>query len=114
MTLTVLLAITTASAQNNQKGGAPQPPKKMTIEDKTNHMVHDLGLNNAQKAKLLQLNKEYEAKLKGILTAEQYKKYQSMGPGGPGRPGGPDGPGGPGGPDGPGTPPKDAKTKKQK
>jgi protein CpxP len=65
------------------------------------------GLRDAapeeRREKMQAARKEIDGKIKAILTAEQYAKWEKMraqrGPGGPGGPGGkrPGGPGGPGG-----------------
>jgi Spy/CpxP family protein refolding chaperone len=65
------------------------------------------GLRDAtpedRKDKMQAARKEFDTKVKGILTTEQYAKWEKIreqrGPGGPGGPGGPrrGGPGGPGG-----------------
>ncbi len=67
-----------------------------------------LRLTGAQKKELEALQKEVDAKLDKLLTADQRKQVKEMrerGPSGPGGPGGPAmipfGPGGPGGPGGP-------------
>lgn len=83
-----------------------------------------LGLTDAQKKEIDALQKDVDARLQKILTAEQRKQIQEMsnrgpgfGPGGP-PPGGfgPGGPGGPGGPPpaGPGGPPPDRTDKAEK
>lgn len=62
-----------------------------------------LGLDDAQKKKVAELQKDVDEKLNKILTTEQaaqLKEMRQRGPGGPGGPGGRGGPGGPGGPGG--------------
>ena len=59
-----------------------------------------LGLDEAQKKKVAELQKEVDDKLNKILTTEQaaqLKEMRQRGPGGPRGFGGPGGPGGPGG-----------------
>lgn len=75
MTLVALLTITTAMAQNsdNKERQARQQP---TVEQMVEMMSRDLNLTDEQKTKLVELNKEYNQKLKAILNDEQYQKYQ--------------------------------------
>ncbi len=50
----------------------------MTVEERTERTTRMLELDDAQKEKMLQLNKDYDTQLQTILTKEQYKKYQQM------------------------------------
>lgn len=95
MTLVALLTMTAAVAQNvdNNERRAPQPP---TVEQMVEGMAKELNLTDEQKTKLIELNKDYEQKLKKILNEDQYKKYQMRnmrnmrrGPHGGARPNGP-------------------------
>jgi len=96
MTMVALLSMTVMMAQTGN--GDNKAPKKMTHEEMTTQMSSKLKLTDAQKTKVAALNKEYkteqkkpsnkdqskrqeyEKKLKKILTADQYKAYQKMGP----------------------------------
>lgn len=75
MTLVALLTMTAAVAQdvNKNERKAPQPP---TVEQMVEGMAKELNLTDEQKTKLIELNKDYEQKLKKILNEDQYKKYQ--------------------------------------
>ncbi len=59
-----------------------------------------LKLSDEQKKQVDELQKEVDAKLAKILTADQLKQFKELKDRGPGGPGG-RGPGGPGGPGGP-------------
>ena len=87
----VLMSMTAATAQDTEKKapkakqvmtednkGRMKAPKPMTIEERTDHTARMLQLNDEQKEKMLQLNKDYDTQLQSILTQEQYKKYQRM------------------------------------
>lgn len=79
-------------------GGRPQPGQVLPA-----FMQDELQLTDSQRRDLQELQKDVDARLGKILTAEQQqqlRQMQSRGPGGPGGPGG-GGPGG-GGPGGPG------------
>lgn len=93
MTMVALLTMTAAMAQDNdtKQRVAPQQP---TAEQMVEFMARDLELTDEQKTKLVELNKEYDQKLKTILNEEQYKKYQQRYSRRGGRRGGPR-PGGP-------------------
>jgi hypothetical protein len=89
-------------------GGPPRPGQILP-----GFLQDQLQLTDEQKKQVEELQKEVDAKLDKILTAEQRQQLKEMrerGPGGRGR-GGPGGPGGfgPGGPPpgGPGGPPPD-------
>lgn len=75
MTLVALLTMTAAVAQDVDKNErkAPQPP---TVEQMVEGMAKELNLTDEQKTKLIELNKDYDQKLKKILNDDQYKKYQ--------------------------------------
>jgi hypothetical protein len=94
-------------------------PQRMSPQERTDQLAKELGLTAEQKAKVLdvftqqqknmpkpgeggdfdamrekmmKMREERNAKLKEILTKEQYAKYEKMAPprrGGPGGPGGP-------------------------
>ena len=93
MTLVALLTMTAAMAQSsdNKQRVVPQLP---TAQQMVEFMARDLELTDEQKTKLVELNKEYDQKLKTILNDEQYKKYQQRYSRRGGRRGGPR-PGGP-------------------
>lgn len=90
LTLVTLLSMTTAMAQSdNQQQKANRPePKQPTPEMMVERMAKELNLTDDQKTKVLDLNKEYEARMKKILSADQYKQYQQMRHPRGGRPGG--------------------------
>lgn len=129
-----ILSMTVAMAQNDDRRDGNRGPREFTPEQMTDNLAGRLNLNDDQKAKLLELNKEYkdvlrgprmgggpgngnrpprnesagegqrpqrpqmteeqraqwqermkkrqeyEEKLKGILTEDQYKQYQEMRP----------------------------------
>ncbi len=56
LTLVALLSMTAMTAQNTQERG----PKKMSHEEMTTQMTTQLKLDDAQKAKVAALNKEYQ------------------------------------------------------
>ena len=76
MTMVALLTMTAAMAQDNdtKQRVAPQQP---SAEQMVEFMARDLELTDEQKTKLVELNKEYDQKLKTILSEEQYKKYEA-------------------------------------
>ena len=130
LTMIAILSMTVAMAQNDEKRDGDRGPRQFTPEQMVENLAGRLNLNDDQKAKLLELNKEYkdvlggqrwggrnggnrpqrnenagegqrpqlteeqraqwqermkkrqeyEEKLKGIFTEEQYKKYQEMRP----------------------------------
>ena len=59
MTMVALLTMTAAVAQNNENGQRHEF-KKPTPEEMTNRMADQLKLDDKQKSKVLDLNKEYE------------------------------------------------------
>ncbi len=59
LTLVALLSMTVMQAQNSENKER-KAPRKPTPEEMTNRMAKDLGLNDQQKAKVLELNKQYE------------------------------------------------------
>lgn len=63
MTMVALLTMTAAVAQNN--GNGERRFQRPTPEDQTNRMAEQLKLDDKQKAKVLDLNKEYENVLMG-------------------------------------------------
>ena len=65
MTMVALLTMTAAVAQNNENGERREF-KKPTPEEMTNRMADQLKLDDKQKTKVLELNKEYE----GVLARE--------------------------------------------
>ena len=64
MTMVALLTITAAVAQDNENRERREF-KKPTPEEITNRMAEELNLDEQQKAKVLELNKEYESVLTG-------------------------------------------------
>lgn len=62
--MVALLSMTVMQAQNNEKceckGQQKEAPKQMTPETLTERMAKDLSLTDAQKAKVLALNKDYK------------------------------------------------------
>ena len=64
MTMVALLTMTAAVAQNNENGQRPEF-KRPTPEEMTNRMADQLKLDDKQKSKVLELNKEYESVLMG-------------------------------------------------
>ena len=73
LAVALLIGSTVCMAQNHQKGKADR-------EKRIEKMVTDLGLNEKQAKdfKAAMEKKEVDAKIKSILTDEQYKKYQDM------------------------------------
>jgi hypothetical protein len=59
LTMVALLSMTVAMAQENDKGER-KAPKHITPEMVTDRMAKELSLTDAQKAKVLNLNKEYK------------------------------------------------------
>lgn len=62
LTMVALLSMTAMQAQTSDNPER-KAPKKPTAEEMTNRMVKDLGLTDAQKDKVLKLNKQYEGVL---------------------------------------------------
>ena len=78
LAVALLIGSTVCMAQNRQNGKADR-------EKRMEQIVADLGLNEKQakdfKAAMKEMQKkrqEIDAKIKSILTDEQYKKYQDM------------------------------------
>ena len=65
MTMVALLTMTAAVAQQSDNKAERKAPKKPTPQEMTDRMASDLKLTDAQKAKVLSLNKEYEGVLGG-------------------------------------------------
>ncbi len=71
LTMVALLSMTVMQAQNNEKCECKKEmkerkaPKQMTAEERTDMMAKQLSLTDAQKTKVLALNKEYQDVLKG-------------------------------------------------
>jgi len=72
-----ILSMTVMQAQNNDKLER-KAPKEITPEMKVERMAKELSLTDEQKAKVLNLNKEYEKQMKSILSDDQYTKYEKM------------------------------------
>ena len=81
MTMIALLTMTAAVAQNNENG--QRRFQRPTPEDMTNRMADQLKLDDKQKSKVLDLNKEYESVLMGGMG-----RGFGRGQGGPGGAGG--------------------------
>jgi Spy/CpxP family protein refolding chaperone len=64
LTMIALLTMTVAVAQDNENGER-KAPRQMTPEMMTERMAKDLSLTDAQKTKVLALNKEYQEIFKG-------------------------------------------------
>lgn len=66
--MAALLSMTVMQAQNNEKCECKKEhkaPKELTAEQRTDMMTEKLSLTDAQKTKVLALNKEYQDVLKG-------------------------------------------------
>lgn len=78
------MAMTVAFAQNNDNRGERRGPRQLDATEMTNRMSERLGLNDSQKAKLLELNKELvktrEAEMKNRKDAEndRQKQFEAM------------------------------------
>ena len=79
MTMVALLTMTVAVAQNNENGQR-RGFQRQTPEEMTNRMADQLKLDDKQKSKVLDLNKEYESVLAGPGMGRGFGR----GPGGPG------------------------------
>ncbi len=102
--ITLLMTISMVMAQRPQRGERKQMDPKERAEKRTDRMATEYGLNDTQKAKLLELNisatekvgdrpaqrkqnrnqtvkrkthETYQAGLKEIFTTEQYQKFQA-------------------------------------
>lgn len=64
LTLVTLLTMTAAMAQQSDNKER-RAPRKIDAQEMTDHMAKDLGLDDKQKAKVLELNKEYQDVLGG-------------------------------------------------
>ena len=81
LAVALLIGSTVCMAQNHQKGKADR-------EKRIEKMVTDLGLKmkpaknksdeKPSREEMQKKKKEVDAKIKSILTDEQYKKYQDM------------------------------------
>lgn len=85
--MAVIAAIVFSTTMMAQDCCGNQDPEKM-VKHRTERMVKKYDMNDSQAEKLLALNKKfgmeqrsameaYEAELKGIMTEEQYAKYQA-------------------------------------
>lgn len=79
MTMVALLTMTAAVAQNNENGQRPKF-KKPTPEEMTNRMADQLKLDDKQKSKVLDLNKEYESVLMGPGMGRGFGRGMGRGP----------------------------------
>lgn len=64
MTMVALLTMTAAMAQQSDNK-QQRPPRKPDVKEMTERMAKELNLDDAQKAKVLALNKEYEDVISG-------------------------------------------------
>ena len=79
LTMVALVSMTAAMAQSNKQQNADQKgPRRPNAEMMVEHMAKELKLTDDQKAKVVDLNKEYEERMKKILNDEQYQQYQKM------------------------------------
>lgn len=84
MTMVVAMAMTVAFAQNNDNRGERRSPRQMDATEMTNRMSERLGLNDSQKTKVLELNKELvktrEAEMKNRKDAknDRQKQFEAM------------------------------------
>lgn len=84
MTMIVAMAMTVAFAQNNDNRGERRGPRQMDATEMTNRMSERLGLNDSQKNKVLELNKELvktrEAEMKNRKDAknDRQKQFEAM------------------------------------
>lgn len=80
----VAMAMTVAFAQNNDYRGERRGPRQMDATEMTNRMSERLGLNDSQKTKVLELNKELvktrEAEMKNRKDAknDRQKLFEAM------------------------------------
>ena len=79
MTMVALLTMTAAVAQNNENGQRPEF-KKPTPEEMTNRMADQRKLDDKQKSKVLDLNKEYESVLMGPGMGRGFGRGMGRGP----------------------------------
>lgn len=79
MTMVALLTMTAAVAQNNENRQRPEF-KMPTPEETTNRMAEQLKLDDKQKSKLLELNKEYESVLGGPGMGRGFGRGMGRGP----------------------------------
>jgi Ni/Co efflux regulator RcnB len=75
LSIVAVMSMTAAMAQeaNDQKAQEEQRPR---LEMRVNRMANQLKLTDEQKAQVLDLYKDFEAKMQTILTKEQYEEYQ--------------------------------------
>ena len=59
-TMTALLALATATMAQDNNNGERRAPRQFSVEDMTNRMADNLKLNDEQKTKVMELNKEYQ------------------------------------------------------
>lgn len=82
--MVVAMAMTVAFAQNNDNRGERRGPRQMDATEMTNRMSERLGLNDSQKTKVLELNKELvktrEAEMKNRKDAknDRQKQFEAM------------------------------------
>lgn len=79
LTMVALVSMTAAMAQSDKQQNADQQgPHRPTPEMMVEFMARELKLTDDQKAKVVDLNKEYEERMQKILSEDQYKHYQQM------------------------------------
>ena len=79
LTMVALVSMTAAMAQSDKQQNADQQgPRRPTPEMMVEFMAKELKLTDDQKAKVVDLNKEYEQRMQKILSEDQYKQYQQM------------------------------------
>lgn len=79
LTMVALVSMTAAMAQSDKQQNADQQgPRRPNPEMMVEFMARELKLTDDQKAKVIDLNKEYEERMQKILSEDQYKQYQQM------------------------------------
>ena len=79
LTMVALVSMTAAMAQSDKQQNADQQgPRRPNPEMMMEFMAKELKLTDDQKAKMIDLNKEYEERMQKILSEDQYKQYQQM------------------------------------
>lgn len=79
LTMVALVSMTAAMAQSDKQQNADQQgPRRPNPEMMVEFMARELKLTDDQKAKVVDLNKEYEQRMQKILSEDQYKQYQQM------------------------------------
>ena len=79
LTMVALVSMTAAMAQSDKQQNADQQgPRRPNPVMMVEFMAKELKLTDDQKAKMIDLNKEYEERMQKILSEDQYKQYQQM------------------------------------